>query len=380
MKRALFLLLFALIQISAGQDPSFDLKKWSNFDYSHKLVNSLEIKPLKLAKLQLLRGIVFGKHGRVFKEADIQDFLEAQDWYHRRDDFKNEELDDTERKNLDLIRGAESAKHPTVQPGDLRFWRARLIEPSKIRKHNLSALHIMRAEIEAIHGKTFADEPPLQAYFEDRYWYKPAAKYDPKVLTGIERQNIERIWKAEKAKRDLKIAPGDMLAWQNQPLKPETLKNAGLFELRLLRNEVYALRGWTFSGGWLSEHFESQPWYHNLHNNKKVVLSPIEIRNVALILKRENAIHEQLGDSLIPRQLLNGLFVEDARKLRNEVYARHGKVFKQKWLQSYFASFAWYQPDPSFSEKSLSPIEKANVDTILAYEKKAQSQFEHEEG
>jgi YARHG domain/zinc-ribbon domain len=55
------------------------------------------------------------------------------------------------------------------------------------------------------------------------------------------------------------------------------------------------------------------------------------------------------------------------RLARNEIYARHGYVFKSQDLQKYFSSKSWYHPDPSF-DGSLNEVEKENVDFIKARE------------
>ena len=73
----------------------------------------------------------------------------------------------------------------------------------------------------------------------------------------------------------------------------------------------------------------------------------------------------------ITRTLLQGLFLEDVRKMREEIYARHGKVFKDPWTQKYFASFDWYKANPNFTDASLSAVEKGNLVVIAGYEKKA---------
>ena len=91
---------------------------------------------MPLEDLKLLRGIVFGRHGRVFKDAEISTFLEAQDWYKANPDFNNSMLNATERQNLDLIRVAEASKHETVQPGDMRYWRHANLTPKKLGKHS----------------------------------------------------------------------------------------------------------------------------------------------------------------------------------------------------------------------------------------------------
>ncbi|MCR5591756.1 MAG: YARHG domain-containing protein [Lachnospiraceae bacterium] len=58
---------------------------------------------------------------------------------------------------------------------------------------------------------------------------------------------------------------------------------------------------------------------------------------------------------------------------RNEIYARYGRKFKDKDLQNYFDSKAWYSPSvdaKDFDESILNKWEKANVLTITQYEKK----------
>ena len=55
---------------------------------------------------------------------------------------------------------------------------------------------------------------------------------------------------------------------------------------------------------------------------------------------------------------------------RNEIYARHGYVFKTQEIQNYFAAKSWYTPNSSYDGSDLSDVEKANVDTISAYEQK----------
>ncbi len=72
------------------------------------------------------------------------------------------------------------------------------------------------------------------------------------------------------------------------------------------------------------------------------------------IVAYENKIHDDLGRKPITRALLEGLFIEDAGKMRQEIYARRGKVFtKEPWFQTYFESFAWYKADPTFTDAQL---------------------------
>ncbi|MFN8609834.1 MAG: YARHG domain-containing protein [Vulcanimicrobiota bacterium] len=54
---------------------------------------------------------------------------------------------------------------------------------------------------------------------------------------------------------------------------------------------------------------------------------------------------------------------------RNSIYARHGYVFHDPLLAQYFSSRPWYHPDPGFNPKSLSAVERSNVEFIRSYQK-----------
>jgi hypothetical protein len=370
MKITLLVLLIALssFTVLAQQDPMDGLKA---LDFSKTSLKQVQLQKLSPEDLKLLRGIVFGRHGRVFKDNDIKVYLEEQSWYKPNPDFKNSMLNDIERRNLDLIRIAEAAKHEMIQPGDMRYWRDRQIPARKLGKHSSSEWKVLLAEVEAIHGKRFNDEPWLQQYFDERYWYFPSDKYDAKKLTAIERKNLEMLSGAQKKQRKVALLPGDMQFFENKAITEQMLRGLSLHELRLLRNEIYARHGRMFRAEWLQQYFFFQPWYAPEENFKDEELSGNDKLNVETIVKYENRIHQELGTKPITQALLEGLFIEDASQMRHEIYARHGKVFKEPWLQKYFASFDWYKADPNFSDAALTEVEKKNISTIAAYEKRA---------
>jgi len=376
------LLLFAAFLIGSpfsarAQD---SMQRWQNFDFSKSALKAADVASLPLEDLKLLRGIVFGRHGRVFKDATIRVYLEAQDWYKANPDFNNSVLNNTERRNLDIIRVAEAAKHATVQPGDMRYWVTRPLTAKKLGLHSGAEWRVLRAEVEAIHGRRF-DEPWLQQYFDERYWYKPSEKYDAKTLSAIEQKNLSTIAMAQKKSRKVALAPGDMELFENKLISEQMLHGLSLNELRLLRNEVYARHGRQFQAPWLSQYFFGQEWYQPDENFKDEELSGADKTNVETIVAYEKKIHDELGSKPVTRALLDGLFVEDAAKMRQEIYARRGKVFtKEPWFQTYFESFAWYKANPEFKETQLSELEKRNIATIAAYEKKAVSAMSVIEG
>ena len=368
-KVVLLLAVITVVSFTANaQDP---LEPWKSFDFSRKSIKPAQIQKFEIHELKLLRGLVFGRHGRVFKDSVIKFFLEEQPWYKPNPQFSNSMLNDTERRNLDVIRIAEAAKHATIQPGDMRYWRDRTIPARKLGKHSAAEWKVLTAEIEAIHGKRFDEEPWLQRYFEERYWYSASEKYDPKKLSAVERKNLEILSGAQKRQRKVALLPGDLEFFENRRITEQMLNGLSLHELRLLRNEIYARHGRIFRTEWLSQYFWNQPWYTPDENFKDEELSANDKLNVETIVKYENRIHQELSSKEITSALLEGLFLEDAVQMRQEIYARHGKTFKEPWLQKYFSSFDWYTADPNFTEASLTEVEKKNIATIAAYEKRA---------
>jgi hypothetical protein len=372
------LLLVVVPLAVAAQDDA--LARLKALDFKQQKLTREQLKELDSWDLQMLRGIVFGRHGRVFKDRDIQNFLKEQEWYQPNPNFQNSMLNATERANLDLIREAEAAKHERIEPGDLRWWQARAMKPEDLGTHSAAEWRILRAEVEAIHGKRFDDQPWLQQYFEERYWYKPDPAYDPKRLSAIERRNIAAIDAAQRKERRVAVSPGDMEHFERRALTEDLLRGLSLHELRLLRNEIYARRGRPFRTEWLAQYFWSQPWYEAREDAAEPELSDIEKKNVETIVAYERKIKDELSSKPLPAGLLEGMFLEDARKLRQEIYARHGKVFKDRWLQKYFQSFDWYKANPRYTDAALSAVERQNIASIAAYEKKATSVLDAVEG
>ncbi|BBF43661.1 hypothetical protein lbkm_2349 [Lachnospiraceae bacterium KM106-2] len=69
---------------------------------------------------------------------------------------------------------------------------------------------------------------------------------------------------------------------------------------------------------------------------------------------------------------LYGYSIEQLRLARNEIYARHGRLFANKQLQNYFSNKSWYygciSPN-NFRTSVFNRYEKANVDMIVRVER-----------
>ena len=81
--------------------------------------------------------------------------------------------------------------------------------------------------------------------------------------------------------------PGDYPQASERLLTEDDLKGMSPKELRLMRNEIMARHGYTFSSKDLAQHFNAQPWYSALFRNVKASLSDIEKANIDFIKMHE---------------------------------------------------------------------------------------------
>ena len=65
---------------------------------------------------------------------------------------------------------------------------------------------------------------------------------------------------------------------------------------------------------------------------------------------------------------LSTLSRDELRRLRNSVYARHGRMFDSPELQRYFDSRPWYRPRSDYGEEQLTETDRANIKLIQTVE------------
>lgn len=396
MKRKLLIVIFSTLVFAPGlfgQDMDLSTRnaRWKEFnknsfdkiDFAKTKLTKARLGKLKIEDdvddFALLRGVVFGKRGRIFKEHSIQDYLEKQPWYKPNKNYSNSTLTKMERTNLDLIRFSEAAKHEFVEPGDMRVWQVRLLPDDHLRDYTGAELTVLIAEIEAIHGKLFTEEW-LQKYFDERYWYKRNPAYSATVLNETERKNIEKLTAEKDKGRKTAVSIGDMGNFQNVRLTEDKLAGLSILELRILREELWARHGKKFDAPGVRQYFDWRDWYKPAKNQKTVKLNKIEQQNVDLLEAYEAKIREKLSTEAMSDDALGEMFAEDLRVLRNEIYARHGRVFKDKELQKYFEAQSWYKANPDFKDEMLGEIEAKNLAKIREAEDSATSKFSEFEG
>lgn len=80
-------------------------------------------------------------------------------------------------------------------------------------------------------------------------------------------------------------------------------------------------------------------------------------------------INAQPDQQLIPEYALIGKSAKELHLLRNEIFARHGYIFKTEKLKNHFSIKRWYKPEFENINSKLSEIDKKNINRILEYEK-----------
>ena len=358
---------------------------WETRDYATETPTTSELRGMSLEELARMRAVIFGRHGRVFQDAKLQAWLASRPWYRPDTTFTNARLSKLERMSLDLVREAEAAKHPYIQPGDMRFHQNRVITVAMLGTHSPQDWDVLKAEVLANHGYVFykeswydgdgegtgLSEKALQQYFDERYWYEGDDQFRSAQLTSIERQNIDTIVLARTRQIGSAVAPGMMHLFSSTELSERNLDGVSLANLRLMRNEIYARHGRMFKNEELARLFAFYSWYVPRSNVSESDLTEAERANVALITRREARLHEELATRLLTSEELEGLSPGDARRLRNEIYARRGRRFRDPALQRYFAGFSWYRANDAFQESDLSDTERRNAWLISQYESAA---------
>lgn len=174
-------------------------------------------------------------------------------------------------------------------------------------------------------------------------------------------------------------------------------------ELSVAEEEIYARHGKTFTDPELQSYFEARFWY--TPSEEEFVANEFEQANLDLI-----RIYRSMQDGSLYRfgnrfvdaypepsayaletsstRLLTG---QDLARLsetqlcvaRNEIYARHGRVFEDPEMREYFYSRSWYKPTTSaadFDYDCVSQTEHANLSLIMTYEDMAENDIQWSSG
>lgn len=153
------------------------------------------------------------------------------------------------------------------------------------------------------------------------------------LVAGLIWSRSQAIDKYETAKQETSVQQTEQKNIKNQAI-PETVsaRNAPVHETSATAGSEYGIKNHDMTGEYILP--ESDTQY-------------ISSRDVAYLTNRE------------------------LRLARNEIFARHGRMFDDPELSVYFNATSWYDgtiPSSSFSDDSLSRVEKANIEVIKAEE------------
>jgi uncharacterized membrane protein YvbJ len=87
-----------------------------------------------------------------------------------------------------------------------------------------------------------------------------------------------------------------------------------------------------------------------------------------IISESVKGLYPQASERLLTANELANMSQASLRIMRNEIYARHGFVFKKEDMRQYFSQQTWYKPLFNNVDNMLSDVEKKNIVLIRRYE------------
>ena len=385
---------------------------------SSKYLTVSDLTELTADELRLARNEIYARHGRRFYYEDLQKYFDGKSWYKGTVDpekFNQDVLNDYEATNVLLIKNYEDGildaalESPYILPES----NTRYLEEKDLYGLDAAGLRLARNEIYARYGRKFLNKD-LQDYFNAQSWYKEtieAADFDTTMLTHIEATNVMLIVDFEKKHPDGVPKPEEKPEETKPEEKKEEVKTGFILndssssyiteadliglsaaQLRLARNEIYARHGRKFLDKELQDYFNGCFWYEGkieADDFDPALLSRVEYVNIALIEKYEEAAAKAAeaaegGSSMISGYILpesDSRFLTEAdlaplsswqlRLARNEIFARHGRLFATAELQAYFDTCTWYNglvAAADFDQSVLNEYEAKNAVFISDYE------------
>lgn len=196
--------------------------------------------------------------------------------------------------------------------------------------------------------------------------------------------------------------------WATTLIKSSDLKGMSKSDTQDIINEIYARNGLIFgsSSSPNQKYFMSQEWYNGTTRDMSVAYSNMNSTeknniNTIVIYQVDNGYRGDKSDTgekpdepdepdtpdvpdtpdkylaeshtkYLTKEDLKDLSRSETAMLINEIYARHGKIFKDSSIQSYFEEQSWYTPVTESSDEIIAQFneyEKANMKLIVQYQK-----------
>ena len=87
------------------------------------------------------------------------------------------------------------------------------------------------------------------------------------------------------------------------------------------------------------------------------------------MVSNDGGYYHITSSRLLTEEDIKGFSKSDLKIMRNEIFARHGYIFRDPMLQEHFSRMPWYTPQQDdISQITLSSVEQNNVLFIQRYE------------
>ena len=258
---------------------------------------------------------------------------------------------------------------------------SRVLTQSDLAGFSARDLRVAFHEIYARHGKIF-DEQDIQEYFNARWWYTPripTQSFSDTMLSNIELVNLGLI-----ADLISGLDTAAQFVFSDSSLRRLTeadLVNLTEWQVSIAKNEIFARHGRRFNTPELQNYFDCCSWYQGTvvpQAFSYAVFNETELANIELLNNWQNRC-VAAPEYILPESAcryysaaeLAGLSAWQLRLARNELFARHGRIFVVPVIREYFSGCPWYSgtvAPENFSYNVFNSFESANLNLILAVE------------
>lgn len=119
----------------------------------------------------------------------------------------------------------------------------------------------------------------------------------------------------------------DCLNCSTQIIKIDQIKGLSIGEIRLLTNEIFARNGYQFENGRIQNFFEGKFWYKSKKDNKKVVFSEIEKKNIKLFQDKTKELKNNQRELVNQLNIFKGLVLNNKKE---ELKTKFGFYYENK--------------------------------------------------
>jgi hypothetical protein len=220
--------------------------------YYDRALTADDLEGRTLRELALMRNTIFARAGNKFRKQWLRTYFEAQSWYRARDPMDESVLTELDRANARSIAEREAA----FTGDQLRAAQTALVarlgdgEPSPEDEVELRLISQRLGTWVGGAGAATSGRTPLD---------------DPSLLEAL--------------------------------ISVESLSDLSRRDLRILRNTIYARRGYVFKSELLGQYFSAIDWYHADPDYTDARLTSVDRKNIRMI----RSVEDTLGGPLFDR-------------------------------------------------------------------------------